>query len=160
MSASGQKQTSTVRTTVSAKCQKRTWRATAFRLASVSVKRVAWTCRHIKTGWCSPRRVAHLGMAAAWNGDAADDGASNLWLCSSGSLRVTFVLLRRRASGDQRECKHNGCNNGYDCFHCVSFLRGNGLAISASVNPARPIGSICIVFLISSCRRLRRHGGH
>jgi len=68
--------------------------ATAFRLAAVSVKRVVRTHRHIKTGWYSVWRVAHLWMAAAWNGHAADDGASNLWLCSSGSLCVTFVVVR------------------------------------------------------------------
>src|SRR3974390_2590713 len=93
----------------------RTWTATAFRLAVVSVKRVVRTYHHIKTGWCSTRRVAHLGMAAALNRNAADDGASNLWLCSGGSLRVT--LVRRRAGGHQRKYKHNGRNNGDDCFH-------------------------------------------
>ena len=102
---------------MSASCQQRTWTATAFRLAVVSVKRVVRTYRHIKTGWRSARRVAHLGMAAAWNGYAADDGASNLWLCSSGSLRVTLVVHRRRAGRYQRKCKHSGRNNGYDCFH-------------------------------------------
>jgi hypothetical protein len=56
-------------------------------------------------------------MAAAWNRYAADDGASNLWLRSSGSLRVTLVVPRRRAGRHQRKCKHNGRNNGYDCFH-------------------------------------------
>ena len=89
----------------------------AIRLAVVSVKRVVWTYRNIKTGWCSARRVAHLGMAAAWNRDAADDGASNLWLRSSGSLRVTLVVHRRGAGRYQRKCKHSGRNNGYDCFH-------------------------------------------
>ena len=89
----------------------------AFGLAVVSVKRVVRTYRHIKTGWCSARRVAHLGMAAAWNRHAADDGASNLWLCSSGSLRVTLVMHRRRAGRYQRKCKHSGRNNGSDCFH-------------------------------------------
>src|SRR5262245_17829583 len=97
--------------------QKRTWTAAAFRLAAESVKRVVRTHLHIKTGWCSAWRVAHLWMAAASNGYAADDGASNLWLCSSGSLRVTFVVPRRRAGRHQRECKHNGRDNGYDCFH-------------------------------------------
>jgi hypothetical protein len=56
-------------------------------------------------------------MAAAWNWYAADDGASNLWLCSSGSLRVTLLVLGRRAGRYQRECKHNGRNNKYDYFH-------------------------------------------
>jgi hypothetical protein len=56
-------------------------------------------------------------MAATWNRYAADDGASNLWLCSSGSLRVTLVVPRRRAGRHRRKCKHNGRNNGYDCFH-------------------------------------------
>src|SRR4029453_4128096 len=70
--------------------------ATAVRLAAVSVKRVVRTHRHIKTGWYSVWRVAHLWLAAAWNGHAADDGASNLWLCSSGSLCVTFVVPRHR----------------------------------------------------------------
>src|SRR5262249_28974833 len=60
--------------------------------------------------------VTHLGMAAAWNGNAADHGTSNLWLRSGGSLRVT-LLLGRRAGRYHRECKHNGRNNGYDCFH-------------------------------------------
>src|SRR5262249_46322870 len=55
-------------------------------------------------------------MAAAWNGHAADDGASNLWRCSSGGLRVTAVVPRRRA-GRHQQCKHNGRNNGCDCFH-------------------------------------------
>jgi hypothetical protein len=102
---------------MSARCQQRTWTATRFGLAVVSVKRVVRTYRHIKTGWCSTRRVAHLGMAAAGNRHAADDGASNLWLCSSGSLRVTLLVLRSRAGRYQRECKHNGRNTGYDCFH-------------------------------------------
>jgi len=52
-------------------------------------------------------------MTAAWNRYAADDGASNLWLCSS----LTLLVLRRRAGRYRRECKHNGRNNGYDCFH-------------------------------------------
>ena len=56
-------------------------------------------------------------MAAAWNRYAADDGASNLWLCSSGSLRVTLVVPRRRAGRRHRKCKRNSRNNGYDCFH-------------------------------------------
>src|SRR4029078_7216729 len=89
----------------------------AVRAPRVSVKRVVRTYRHIKTSWCSSRRVAHLGMAAAWNRYAAHNGASNLWLCSSGSPRVTLVVPRRRAGRYQRECKHNGRNNGYDCFH-------------------------------------------
>jgi hypothetical protein len=63
-------------------------------------------------------------MAAAWNGYAADDGASNLWLLrSSGSLRLTLVLSRR-AGGHQRKCKHNGRNDGYDCFHRDCFMLG------------------------------------
>src|SRR5262245_37118196 len=90
---------------------------TAFRLAAESVKRVVRTDLHIKTGWCSAWRVAHLWMTATSNGYAADDGASNLWLCSSGSFRVTVVSARRRAGRHQRECKHNGRDNGYDCFH-------------------------------------------
>ena len=82
-------------------------------------------------------------MAAAWNGYAADDGASDLWLLrSSGSLRVTFMVLRRRAGGHQRECKHNGGNNGYDCFHRESFLRGNDLQFLLLLNPRPPMGSI------------------
>ena len=60
-------------------------------------------------------------MAAAWNRYAAYDGASNLWLCSSGSLRVTLVVPRRRAGRRQRKCKHNGRNNGYDCFHASAL---------------------------------------
>jgi hypothetical protein len=56
-------------------------------------------------------------MAAAWNRNAADDGASNLWLCSSSSLRVALVVPRRRAGRRRRKCKHDGRNNGYDCFH-------------------------------------------
>src|SRR4029453_8285427 len=91
--------------------------ATAFRLAAVSVTRVVRTHRHIKTGWYSVWRVPHLWMAAAWNGHAAADGASNLWLCSSGSLCVTFVVPRHRAGRHQREYKHNDRNNGYDCIH-------------------------------------------
>ena len=87
------------------------------RLAAESVKRVVRTHLHIKTGWCSVWRVAYRWMAAASNGYAADDGASNLWLGNSGSLRVTFVVPRRRAGWHQRECKHNGRNNGYDYFH-------------------------------------------
>jgi hypothetical protein len=87
------------------------------RLAAESVKRVVRTRFHIKTGWCSVWRVAYRWMAAASNGYAADDGASNLWLGNSGSLRVTFVVPRRRAGWHQRECKHNGRNNGYDYFH-------------------------------------------
>jgi hypothetical protein len=27
------------------------------------------------------------------------------------------VVRRRRAGRRQRKCKHNGRNNGYDCFH-------------------------------------------
>jgi hypothetical protein len=99
-------------------------RTTAFRLAMVSVKRVVRTYHHIKTGWCAVRRVAHLRMAAARNWYAADDGASNLWLCSSGSLRVTLVVRRLCAGRHHRNCKHNGRNNRYDCFHrdprCIS----------------------------------------
>jgi hypothetical protein len=87
------------------------------RLAAESVKRVVRTHLHIKTGWCSVWRVAYRWMAAASNGYAADDGASNLWLGNRGSLRVTFVVPRRRAGWHQRECKHNGRNNGYDYFH-------------------------------------------
>ena len=102
---------------MSAKGQKRTWTATAFRLAVVSVKRVIRAYRHIKTGWCSARRVAHFGMAAARNRDATDDGASNLRLCRSSSLRVTLMVRRRRAGGHRRKCKHSGRSNGYDCFH-------------------------------------------
>ena len=56
-------------------------------------------------------------MATALNRDAADDGASNLWLCSGGSLRVTLVVHRRRAGQRQRKCEHNGRNNVYNCFH-------------------------------------------
>src|SRR5262249_3357166 len=111
-----QKRTCAVQKGMSALGQKQTWTATAFRLAAVSVKRVVRTYRHIKTGWYSADAVAHLGMAAAWNGHAADDGASILWLCSSGSLRVTAVVPRRRA-GRHQQCKHNGRNNGCDCFH-------------------------------------------
>jgi hypothetical protein len=125
MSALGYWQTCAVRHPLSAKCQKRTWTAIAFRSAVVSVKRVVRTYRHIKTGWCSARRVAHLRMAAARNRHAADDGASNLWLCSSGGLRVTLVVGRRCAGRHQRKCKHNGRNNGSDCFH------RNPLSISA-----------------------------
>ena len=92
--------------------------AAAFRLAVVSVKRVVWTYRHIKTGWRSSRRVAHLRMAAARNRHAADNGASNLRLCSSGgNLRVTLVVRRRGTGRHRRKCKHNGRNNGYDCLH-------------------------------------------
>src|SRR5262249_10818135 len=49
---------------------------------------------------------------------AADDGASNLCLlCSSGSLRLALVVLRRGAGRHPRECKHNGRDNEYECFH-------------------------------------------
>ena len=84
-------------------------------------KGVVRTYRHIKTSWRSSRRVAHLGMAAAWNPNTADDGASNLWLCSSGGLRVTLLVLRLRAGRYQRKCKHDGRNNGYDCFHASAL---------------------------------------
>ena len=60
-------------------------------------------------------------MAAAWNRNTADDGASNLWLCSSGGLRVTLLVLRLRAGRYQRKCKHDGRNNGYDCFHASAL---------------------------------------
>jgi hypothetical protein len=109
--------------------------AIAFRLAAVSVKRVVRTYRHIKTGWCSVHRVAHLGMATARNRHAADDGASNLWLCRSGSLRLTLVVRRRRAGWRQRKCKYNGRNNGYDCFH------RDPLSISARQRRQRRYGS-------------------
>ena len=89
---------------------------TKYSLAAKAIKCVVRTCRHIKTGWCSPRRITHFWMAATWNRHAADDGASNLLLRSSDSMRMTFVL-RCGASGDQCKCKHNGRNNGYDCFH-------------------------------------------
>src|SRR5262245_48726719 len=106
MSALGQKQTCGAQKGMSALALKadmcsaltdvrqgpRAWTAAALRLAAVSVKRVVRTYRHIKTGWCSTRRVAHLGMAATWHGYAPDDGTSNLWLCSSGSLRVSCVV--------------------------------------------------------------------
>ena len=135
--------------------QKRTWTATAFRLAVVSVKRVVRTYRHIKTGWCSARRVAHLGVAAARNRHAADDGASNLWLCSTGSLRVTLLVRGRRAGRHQRKRKHNGRTNGYDCFQrdplSISARQAvnvgafpshvNG-AHSILVNPNPPMGSM------------------
>ena len=85
-------------------------------LAAEAIKCVVRTCRDIKTGWCSPRRVADFGMAPAWNWYAADDGASNLLLWCSGSLRMTLVL-RRRAGGHHCKCKHNGRNNRNDCFH-------------------------------------------
>src|SRR5262249_36653410 len=109
-----QKRTCAVQKGMSALGQKQTWTATAFRLAAVSVKRVVRTYRHIKTGWYSARRVAHLGMAAAWNGHAADDGASNLWRCSSGGLRVTAVVARGRGGPhqhgkDKRRNKRGGC---------------------------------------------------
>ena len=29
----------------------------------------------------------------------------------------TFAVHQRRAGRHQRKCKHNGRNNGYDCFH-------------------------------------------
>src|SRR5262249_41014157 len=102
----------------------------------VSVKRVVRTYRHIKTSWCSSRRVAHLGMAAAWNRHAADDGASNLWLCSSGSLHVTLLVARRRAGRHQLKSKASGHTNGYDGFHssapwavvdCTVALSADGL---------------------------------
>jgi len=91
-------------------------------LTAEAIKCVFRTCRDIKTCWCSPRRIADFGMAAAWNGHAADDGASNLLLLSSGSLRMMFVL-GCRASGDHCKCKHNGGNHGYVCFHCGLSLR-------------------------------------
>ena len=69
------------------------------RLAAGSVKRVVRTHLHIKTGWCSVWRVAYRWMAAASNGYAADDGASNLWLGNSGSLRVTFVVPNDALAG-------------------------------------------------------------
>src|SRR5262245_44749495 len=103
----------------------------AVHAPGVSVKRVVRTYRHIKTSWCSSRRIAHLGMTAAWNRYAADDSASNLWLCSSGSLRVTLVVPRRRAGGHQRKCKHNGRNNGYDCFHRDPLSISQGNAVTA-----------------------------
>src|SRR5262249_13766485 len=103
-------------THMSARARQRTWTATAYRLTLISVKRVVRTYRHIETGRCSAGRVTHLGMAAAWNGNAADDGTSNLWLRSGGGLRVRF-LFGRRTGRYHRECKHNGRNNGYDCFH-------------------------------------------
>ena len=86
-------------------------------VAAVSVKRVVRAGCHIKPSWSSARRVTHLAMAAAWNRHAAHDGASNLWLCSSGSLRVALMVFRRRAGRHQRNCNHNGRNNGYDYFH-------------------------------------------
>src|SRR5262245_6810935 len=60
-------------------------------------------------------------MAAAWNRNTADDGASNLWLCSSSGLRVTLLVLRLRAGRYQRKCKHDRRNNGYDCFHASAL---------------------------------------
>src|SRR5262245_41383675 len=60
-------------------------------------------------------------MAAARNRRAANDGASNLCLlCSSGSLRVALVVLRRCAGRHPRECKHNG-RNKYECFHASAL---------------------------------------
>jgi hypothetical protein len=47
-------------------------------LTAEAIKCVVRTCRDIKTGWCSPRRIADFGMAPAWNRHAADHGASNL----------------------------------------------------------------------------------
>ena len=85
-------------------------------LTAEAIKCVVRTCRDIKTGWCSPRRIADFGMAPAWNRHAADHGASNLLLWCSGSLRMTLVL-RRRAGGHHCKCKHNGRNNINDCFH-------------------------------------------
>jgi hypothetical protein len=91
-------------------------------LTAEAIKCVVRTCRDIKTGWCSPGRIADFGMAPAWNGHAADDRASNLLLWSSGSFCMSLVL-GCRASGDQCKCKHSGRNNRYDCFHCGLSLR-------------------------------------
>jgi hypothetical protein len=113
---------------------------TAFRLAAEAIKCVVRTCRHIKTSWCSPWRIANFRMATAWNGHAADDGASNLLLWSGGSLRVALVL-GRRASWNHRNCKHNGRNNGRDCFHCGpsfrSFSRSRFSAMEACFRHCR-----------------------
>ena len=35
-------------------------------LTAEAIKCVVRTCRDIKTGWCSPRRIADFGMAPAW----------------------------------------------------------------------------------------------
>ena len=91
--------------------------ATAFSLAAVSVKRIVRTYRYIKTGWCSARRVTHLWMATAGNRHAADDRASNLWLCGGCSLRMTLVLRGLGAGRHQRKCEHNSRNNRYARFH-------------------------------------------
>ena len=91
-------------------------------LTAEAIKCVVRTCRDIKTGWCSPRRIADFGMAPAWNRHAADHGASNLLLWSSGSLSMRLVL--RRCAG-RRHCerKEGSPNNRYDCFHCGCSLR-------------------------------------
>src|SRR5262249_6607669 len=88
-------------------------------------------------------------MAAARNGHAADDGASNLWLCSSGSLRVTFVVRRRRAGRHQRECKHNGRNNGYDCFHRDLSCKAMPAILLLSVKSPPAQWVQCILYFLS-----------
>jgi hypothetical protein len=93
--------------------------------APETVKCVAGTCRQIKTGWGSPRRVARLGMAAAWNGHAPDHGASNLLLLSSGRSRVA-LMLRRRIGRNDCKCEHNGDNHGcYWFHHSYTLLRSD-----------------------------------
>ena len=68
------------------------------------------------------RRIADFGMAPAWNRHAADHGASNLLLWSSGSL-VLRLVLRRCAGRRHCERKEGSRNNRYDCFHCGCSLR-------------------------------------
>src|SRR5215468_5938715 len=84
-------------------------------------------------------------MAAAWNGHAADDGASNLWLCSSSTLRVTFVVRSCRAGRHQLECKHNGRRgDGYGCgsFYEVATLKLSHDRSPLSDNLLMPSGTI------------------
>jgi len=118
---------------------KRIRSVTAFRLAAEAVQCVIRTRHHIKTGRCSPRRVAHLRMAAAWHRQAADHGASNLLLWSSVRLRVALVLSCC-VGRHKCKCKHNG-NDGYDCFHrgpsLRSFSRSRLSATEASFRQCR-----------------------
>jgi len=142
------------------------------RLAAVSVKCIVRTYRHIKTGWCSTWRVAHLGMAAARNRHAANDGASNLRLCGSGSLRVMLAVRRFRAGRHQRKCKHNGRNKGYDCFHryppstsasqcrqrcCLPFIR-KWFAFHLGQSRS-PLSVRCIMALVAKCLPSKNRSG-
>lgn len=125
----------------------------AFGLAAEAIKRVIRTCRHIKAGWRSPWRVTRLWTAAARNWHAADDGASNLLLLSSG-LRMT-LMLRRRVGGHHCKCKHNGRNNRNECFH-RGPSRGMGDVDTSLVSFCRPRFSAREAIFRHCCATVKR----